>query len=126
MTLPARAPDRTEPRHYRVVQLVTHPPERVKCPRGHPIHANAGTFDGRGHLTCHYGQSRGHPGCNAVMLVSSGIRDKDGGWNRMEIHVGYDELRVIEQHHMSLTAMLAYLGVPWPAHLINPETSAGR
>ena len=109
------------PRLWREVELDPDHPIAVRCHRGHEIHANARTFDGRGHLTCQYGRARGHPGCNSVMIVSTGIRDDEGKRYRLEIHVEYEELRVIERHHMSLTAMMAFLGVPWPAHLINPE-----
>lgn len=120
MTLPARAPDRPEPRFYRVVKLITSPPERVKCPRGHPIHANARTIGGTGMLTCTY-RDRGGVPCNAVMYTGSAIKGDDGFRYRIEIHVEYGEVQVIEDHHLGLTASLAYLGVPWPPYLINPE-----
>ena len=125
MTLPMRAPDRKGPRFHRVVKLVTSPPERVKCPNGHTIHANGRTIGGTGMLVCGYRDRGGLP-CNEVMYTGSAIKGDDGCRYRIEIHVDYDEITMMEEHHMGLTASLAYLGVPWPAYLINPETSSGR
>lgn len=121
----------TTPRHWARVEIpppvidgdgkVRRQLPPVRCPHGHQIHANARTFEGRGHITCTYSMGHGRPRCNAVMITSTGLRSDDGKLYRIDIHATYDELLLIEAHSMGLAAMFAYLGVPWPPDLPYPH-----